>query len=267
MSLTATQINFRESRLHGLLHDIRHGHAWLWNTVCAMLVMAALLCFAQNFDSRLINGVNLWDKPAKFFVAVAIQFATVSWALSKLVRITRGINIAVYIMVIAGWAENIYITGRAAFGLTSHFNNSTLFSAVAYDLMGLGAVSMTAAAFYIGWKLWWQSPRSLWSEAAALGLMAGALTGTVAGIYMSQHTGHWVGGEASDAHGLPLFGWSTTGGDLRVAHFMGLHAAQFIPLAALSGNRRTVYAATVAMVLLTGIVFVMGASGVPLFRF
>ena len=169
-------------------------------------------------------------------------------------------------MVMAGLAENIYIATRAAFGLTSHFNNLTLFSSVAYALMGLGAVSMTATAFFIGWQIWRQGQRSLWREAAALGLMLGAILGTIAGGYMSQQAGHWVGGELSDAHGLTFFGWSTTGGDLRVAHFVGLHTAQFIPLAALSGDRRVVYGVAAASVILTVTIFVMSMSGIPLFR-
>ena len=266
MSASSTILNFRESRLYGLINDIRNGHAWLWNSVWAMLALSALLMVLGLFDHRLINGVDVWDKPAKFFLAVAVQFATVSWAITKLEHKTRGTHLAVYIMVIAGWAEIIYIASRAAFGLTSHFNNSTLFSSIAYGLMGLGAVSMTASAFFIGWQIWRQGQRGLWREAAALGLMLGAILGTIAGGYMSQQTGHWVGGELSDAHGLAFFGWSTTGGDLRVAHFVGLHTAQFIPLAALSGDKRVVWATAATAVLLTIGIFYMGISGLPLFR-
>ena len=92
------------------------------------------------------------------------------------------------------------------------------------------------------------------------------ILGTIAGVYMSSHTGHWVGGEMSDAHGLGFLGWSTTGGDLRPAHFVGLHAAQIIPLAALTGDRRVVYGLSVLMVLATAALFALGASGIPLLR-
>lgn len=269
MSISIERVRLHETKLIGLMQDVRGGNIWLWRTVVAMLVGSALMLALQYFDLRLINGVNVWDKPAKFFLSLAVQYGSVSWALAQLPmmeRTKRSINWATWLMLIAGWAEMGYIIFRASRGEASHFNTSTLFAAIAYPLMGIGALTLTFTAAFIGWRIWAQRRIGLWADAAGLGLMVGALLGTIAGAYMSAHNGHWVGGAQTDAGGLPLFNWSVTGGDLRVAHFVGLHAAQFIPLAALSGDRRVVYGVAVALTLLTTITFVMGASGVPIFR-
>src|SRR5262249_4858854 len=62
------------------------------------------------------------------------------------------------------------------------------------------------------------------------------------GGYMASQTGHWVGGAPTDAGGWWLMKWARDGGDLRVAHFFGMHAMQVLPfvgwLAARSVSRR-----------------------------
>jgi hypothetical protein len=70
----------------------------------------------------------------------------------------------------------------------------------------------------------------------------------------------------SDASGLPVFRWSTTGGDLRIPHFAALHAMQVVPFAALSGRRGVVVIASLAITLLTLALFAQAALGIPLFR-
>jgi hypothetical protein len=44
----------------------------------------------------------------------------------------------------------------------------------------------------------------------------GCVLGSATGAYMSNGTGHWVGGVQSDTNGSLFFGWSRTGGDLRL---------------------------------------------------
>jgi hypothetical protein len=54
--------------------------------------------------------------------------------------------------------------------------------------------------------------------------------GTGAGIAIAANTGHWVAAAHTDVGGFPIFGWTRTGGDLRVGHFFGIHAMQILPL-------------------------------------
>ena len=82
-------------------------------------------------------------------------------------------------------------------------------------------------------------------------------------------------GVADGGPGLPVINWSTRGGDLRIAHFFGLHALQVLPLVghllSLPGAaRRTgrpvywVWAAGVAYGGLALLLFLQAMSGRPL---
>ena len=86
--------------------------------------------------------------------------------------------------------------------------------------------------------------------------------------------GHTVGLPDGGA-GLPFLNWSIEGGDLRVAHFLGLHALQALPLFGLAldrwysrwSSRRRALAAVAFAVAYLGLVvaaFQQATAGHPL---
>ncbi|HEV2766062.1 MAG TPA: hypothetical protein VGV38_23965, partial [Pyrinomonadaceae bacterium] len=119
---------------------------------------------------------------------------------------------------------------QAARGTTSHFNFSSWANAGVIGLMGLMIVVNTAAVAYAAVKFWRSEPAVaapyLWG--IRLGLLIFLLAG-LEGFVMIRLHAHSVG-VADGGPGLPLLNWSTRGGDLRVAHFVGLHALQVLPL-------------------------------------
>jgi hypothetical protein len=198
-------------------------------------------------DPRQLNDVSVWDKPLKFEIALGVHLVTLALlaplftAAAAQTRLVRG---AYLTTAFATLGELSYLVLQAARGRQSHFNFTTPLETAMYSLMGVGAVALVVCAFIIGWRIRAQTRPEIGTGlrlGAAWGLMLGAgATLVVAGIMSSGQVGgygHWVGGVRSDAHGLPLTGWSTTGGDLRVAHFFATHLMQALPLLGLAADR------------------------------
>ena len=73
--------------------------------------------------------------------------------------------------------------------------------------------------------------------------------------------------------GLPILGWSMVAGDLRPAHFLGIHAAQLVPLAGaaivaarIARPRRALVAFAAAYAALWLALVVQALLGLPLVR-
>ncbi|NJM30731.1 MAG: hypothetical protein HC855_12100 [Rhizobiales bacterium] len=250
------------------LNTIRTASPFWWRAALAGAAICAMFFTAGFIDERTINGVNVWDKPFKFMLSFTVHVLTFGWAFALMSEAERGsrVNRAMsYAFVIFFALEVAYMAWRASRGEASHFNVSTQFAAVAYKVMGLLAVGLTAITAWFGWRLL-RTETGLHARAAGIGLMLGAVLGTIAGAYLGSQPGHWVGGAATDADGLAFFRWSTTGGDLRVAHFAGLHAMQFVPLAAwLRPRASTIWLSALAITVVTAAIFIQAIMGVPLF--
>lgn len=209
-----------------------------------VLASVGLLCFlaiiplvlAGFIDTRTVHGINVWVKPVKFLVAIGLYLWTLAWFFGYLGDQARRSLAGRY--VIHGTTafitlELAWIIGMSAAGQASHFNRGSPMAAILYSLAGIGAVGLTASLLVQGILL--ARDRSVrLAPAFRLSLVLGsvlAFAGTLAFAgFMASGQGHWVGGVPSDAGGMPLMGWSRTGGDLRVAHFWATHAQQVIPL-------------------------------------
>ena len=246
----------------------------LWRGAVAFFLCFVILYAGTFIDDRLFNGVSQWEKPAKFFLSLALHMATLACGLALLPaheRQTRAVRLASIIFLAAAIGEVIYITFRASRGEASHFNETTTIAVILYSAMGVGAVALSVVTSFFGWRILKSAPASPIAFATGWGfLLAGGLA-VLLGGYMSGQGSHWVGGDLSDATGLPFFHWSTTGGDLRVPHFFGLHIMQALPVLGFligesSRARALIALGALIWVGLTFLTFFQALSGMPLIR-
>lgn len=207
----------------------------------AQLSLLALLpvLMALLLDTRTVNDINVWIKPAKFLVSFVVYYATLAWVYGYLpaaAQGTRAGRFVIWAALLAGLYEMLWLLLAAALGVPSHFNRDAIGWMLAYNLAGVGAVLMITAILVQGVQVARHGaalPPALRSALVLGAVIAFAATLATAG-FLAQGNSHWVGGAASDAGALPLLGWSRTGGDLRVAHFWALHAQQALPLVGLA---------------------------------
>lgn len=197
----------------------------------AMVVLAAALVVAWAVDDRTVLGAPVWAKPLKFAVSFALFAPTLAWMLDRLTRWRVAGRRTGTVIAVAGTVEMVVITGQAARGRRSHFNLDTPFDNALFSVMGLTVAVLYAATLLIGLLLLRTpsvDPAAAW--AVRLGVLV-SLLGMSVGFVMVARQGHAVG-VPDGGPGLALTGWSTTGGDLRVAHFVGMHGLQVLPLVA-----------------------------------
>ncbi|QYU71217.1 hypothetical protein J4558_20690 [Leptolyngbya sp. 15MV] len=224
----------------GIVPDLAARQPALAAAGWAMLALAGACLVLMAFDPRIINGVSVWVKPAKFAATFVIWYWTLAWAWGVLDEGARhGIaaRIVLWGMLGVGFAEQGWLTCRAALGLPSHFAQDALGSFV-YVLMGVGAFTLCALAVLLGVLVLWRGDRGQalpWRLAVALGLILGGALGAFTGASISEGGGPRIGGTQDDARNLAPFFWSRDGGDLRIAHFVGIHAMQALPALALMG--------------------------------
>jgi hypothetical protein len=218
-----------------------------------MIIVAGASLVGILVDPRIITGAPAWLKPFKFAISTAIYSLTLAWIFGWLSDWPRARRAVGWTTAIVFVLEVAIIDTQAWRGTTSHFNVSTPLNALLFFVMGGAILIQTLVSVAAAVALWRQrfSDRAL-GWALRLGMaftIVGALVGPLmtrptaaqlagarAGAGMTAAGAHTVGG-ADGGPGVAATGWSREHGDLRVPHFVGLHAVQALALIAV-GLRR-----------------------------
>lgn len=232
-----------------------------WICLVGSLFTAVLVVYSENQ----INGINAYIKPFKFYLSSLIFVWSMAWFLGYLTDSTLTTSYTWTVVLVLSF-ELFWITFKAANGELSHFNISTPLNSVMYSLMGIAITIMTIFTLIIAIQFFTQdlstlAPSYLWG--IRLGLVffvIFALEGGLMGAKMS----HTVGGP-DGGPGIPFLNWSTKYGDLRIAHFVGMHALQILPILGayvINDSRHLIFIAVVYFIVCT-FVFVQALMKIP----
>ena len=245
---------------------------------CGLILCGAVPFFAAAgmSVSTLALAANPWIKPVKFAISFAsflwtaatlLLWLTLSPAMLRIIRCTLSISVAVEMtsLTIQAWrSAHFSIAGRID-ALATMATNGAIF--------GVTAATVWLLYMYCGNRARIHVPDRSFITAVRLGL-AIFLAGNAIGGYMLARGAHTVGA-LDNGPSLPFLKWSTVAGDLRIAHFIALHAIQVLPLLAylflqmepqlhFRTRQRAVWAAALLLMLVVGGTFIQAAMGQPL---
>jgi hypothetical protein len=211
------------------IHELklRNEALFYFGFICLLF---AVFCLVMTRVSTVeYQQVNAWNKPFKF----AFSTFTLVWAMGWYMAYLPDYNPRFFnwSMIFLLGFEIVYITLMAAQGKASHFNVSTPTYAMLYSLMAFAASAAAAYVGYIGWLFFTRTIPDLpdyyvWS--IRLGILIFVVF-SFQGFLMGSRMNHSVGA-LNDNSNLFIVGWSRLVGDLRIAHFVGMHALQVLPL-------------------------------------
>jgi uncharacterized membrane protein YhaH (DUF805 family) len=208
---------------------VRGWHAPLAWFGASMAALAAVSAVGMGVDDRMLVGAPIWAKPLKFSLSFVAYSVTLAWLVAQLPRARRLAWWTGTVIVVASAIEMIVIVGQVLRGRQSHFNITTSLDASLFSIMAVTIAVLYVANLLVAFMLLRSrlaDPVTTW--AVRLGVII-ALGGMAVGFLMVGPTpeqaqalaagqttlsgAHSVG-VADGGPGLPLVGWSTTGGDL-----------------------------------------------------
>jgi hypothetical protein len=230
------------------------------------LAVAIVCLILMPFEETQILGVNRWLKPFKFYSSVGIMVLTMGWLLYYLGN-DKKIRTYSRLIFISMLFENGLIITQAIRNTTSHFNNTSTLNGIIFNLMGVFILVFTITIVLICISFFKQKQFSI-PVAYVWGIRLGILFFlffSLEGGVMIGLLRHTIGGP-DGGPGLPLINWSTEYGDLRIAHFIGIHSLQILPLFGnyISKTKKQTLIFSVVYFLLASALFLQAMNGIPL---
>lgn len=225
--------------------------AWRFNPTLVIFVIASLGLLLVGsvgmiVDPRIVLGMPNWAKSTKFGISLLLYGATLLWILPLITRRPRLAQFVAHATGAILTLEIVLLALQATRGVPMHFNVATPFDAALWQIMSV-SIMLFWLVTVVGVILLLVQPMPnrvlAWSVRLGMlitlvGLTQGFLMPSpnatqqamlAAGQQLDLIGAHTVGG-LDGGPGLPLLGWSTEHGDLRIGHFVGIHGAQTIPL-------------------------------------
>ena len=231
-------------------------------------LLVAIICLMLMFtEETKILGVNRWLKPFKFYSSVGIMILTMAWLMYYL-QDQKKVKRYSWMMVITMFFEVGLIMMQAIRNTTSHFNNTTPFNTVVFQVMGILIMAFTIVTVlvcisFFGQKLFSIPMAYVWG--IRLGLLFFIIFSLEGGVMVGllRHTVGAIDG----GQGIPVLNWSRQHGDLRVAHFLGIHSLQVLPLVGnyLASTKKQMITFSILYFILCVVMFILAIKGIPLF--
>jgi hypothetical protein len=225
--------------------------AWSFNRTLTLLALLMAVSTVGGLvgmlaDPRLVLGASTWAKTTKFSISVLLYSATILWMLTYVqgrLRLARFVGSAIGAILLFEMALIILQGFR---GRAMHFNVATPFEESLWSAMSATIIVLFVFNLVgLGLLLFQRLPNPALTWGIRLGMLV-MIIGLAEGYLMpppsAEQMARLEAGEQLDligAHtvgapdggpGLPFVGWSTTHGDLRIGHFVGLHGMQALPL-------------------------------------
>ena len=236
--LSTTALYRKPLRVPKLLRRAWHENAALTLTGLAMLPIILSAVIGLIVDHQLITGVPAWIKPLKFAISISIYCLTFVYLLTFVRGHRRLVGAVGMITGISLFVEMGLVMLQVVRGTTSHFNLSTPLDSLIFRLMGGSIGFLFTAAIVLAVVLLrqrladhaWDWALRFSVSAAIVGMAVACLMLIPTPAQLATSSAASMGahsvGVPDGGPGLPILGWSTVGGDLRIPHFVGLHGLQ-----------------------------------------